>query len=335
MMLRKAPKRRRGSSFVPFRERNPVVIGAVGLAVIAAMLLLAFNIDDIPLLAGRSHSAAFTEAGGLKAGDEVRIAGVKVGKVTAVDLEGDHVRVDFRVGRSTELGSETAASVRIKTILGQKFLMLEPAGKGELDEEIPVSRTVPAYDVVEAFSDLARTSEEIDTTQFATALDTIADTFRESPAEVRAAVDGLGRLSRTVASRDDRLRELLDHADGVTGVLAERNQELVRLLADGDLLLQELRKRRDDIHTLLVSTVILSRQLTGLVRDNRAQIGPSLRNLENVLATLRANQESLDRSIELLAPFVRVFANTTGNGRWFDTYVQNLVPAPGGVGSAE
>jgi len=335
MMLRKAPRRRRGSRFVPFRERNPVTIGAVGIAVIAAMLLLAFNIDDIPLLAGRSHSAAFTEAGGLKAGDDVRIAGVKVGKVTAVDLEGDHVRVDFRVGRSTHLGSETAASVRIKTILGQKFLMLEPAGKGELDSEIPVTRTVPAYDVVEAFSDLARTSEDIDTARLATALDTVADTFRDSPEEVRAAVDGLGRLSRTVASRDDQLRELLAHADGVTGVLADRNQELVRLLEDGDLLLQELRKRRDDIHTLLVNTVTLSRQLTGLVRDNRAQIGPSLQNLENVLATLRANQASLDRSIELLAPFVRVFANTTGNGRWFDTYVHNLVPVPGGPGSAE
>lgn len=335
MMLRKVPRRRLGRGFVPFRERNPVVIGAVGLAVIAAMLLLAFNIDDIPLLAGRSHSAAFTEAGGLKAGDDVRVAGVKVGKVTSVDLEGDHVRVDFRVGRSTHLGSETAASVRIKTILGQKFLMLEPSGGGELEEEIPVSRTVPAYDVVEAFSDLARTSEDIDTTQLATALDTIADTFRDSPEEVRAAVDGLGRLSRTVASRDDQLRELLDHANGVTGVLSARNQELVRLLSDGDLLLQELRKRRDDIHTLLVNTVTLSRQLTGLVRDNRAQIGPTLQNLQNVLATLRANQESLDRSIELLAPFVRVFANTTGNGRWFDTYVQNLVPVPGGPGSAE
>jgi phospholipid/cholesterol/gamma-HCH transport system substrate-binding protein len=333
MMLQKS-RRRRGS--IPFRERNPVVIGAIGLAVIASMLMVAFNIDDIALLAGgRTHSAALTEAGGLKEGDDVRVAGVKVGKVTGVDLEGDHVRVDFRVDGSTRLGSQTTASVRIKTILGQKFLMLEPGGPGELDEQIPVSRTVPAYDVVEAFSDLATTAEDIDTAQLAGALDTIADTFRDSPEEVRAAVDGLGRLSRTIASRNDQLRELLDHANGVTGVLADRNNELVTLLADGDLLLQELRKRRDDIHTLLESTVTLSEQLTALVRENRAAIRPALANLKNVLATLRANQESLDRSIELLAPFVRVFANTTGNGRWFDTYVQNLAPVPGGVGSPE
>lgn len=335
-MARRLPARsRRRSGFVPFRERNPVVIGAVGLAVIAAMLAFAFNIDDLPLLAGRSYSAALSEAGGLKAGDDVRIAGVKVGKVRSVDLDGDHVRVDFRVEGATRLGSQTSASVRIKTILGQKFLMLEPAGKGELEGEIPLERTVPAYDVVEAFSDLASTAEAIDTEQYATALDTIADTFRDSPEEVRAAVDGLGRLSRTIASRDDQLRELLTHAEGVTGVLSERNQELVTLLADGDLLLQELRERREDIHTLLVSTVTLSRQLTALVRENRAQIRPALESLERVLATLRANQDSLDRSIELLVPFVRVFANTTGNGRWFDTYVQNLVPVPGGPGSPE
>ncbi|MDQ1600332.1 MAG: phospholipid/cholesterol/gamma-HCH transport system substrate-binding protein [Actinomycetota bacterium] len=330
-MLRKVPARRGRST--PFRERNPVVIGAVGLAVIAAMLLLAFNIDKLPLLAGQSQSAALSEAGGLKAGDDVRIAGVKVGKVTAVDLEGSHVRVDFRVGRSTELGSQTSATVRIKTILGQKFLALEPAGKGDLTRQIPLSRTTPAYDVVEAFSDLATTTEDIDTGQLATALDTVANTFRDSPENVRTAIDGLGRLSRTVASRDAQLRELLQHANGVTGVLADRNKELVSLLTDGDLLLQELRKRRADIHTLLVSTVTLSQQLTGLVRENRAAIGPALANLKNVLATLEANQANLDRSIRLVAPFVRVFANTTGNGRWFDTYIQNLVPVPGGPGS--
>jgi phospholipid/cholesterol/gamma-HCH transport system substrate-binding protein len=318
----------------PFRERNPVIIGAVGLGVIAAMLLLAFNIESLPFLAGRKHAAALSEAGGLKSGDDVRIAGVKVGKVTSVDLERRHVKVEFRVDKDTTLGSKTSAAVRIKTILGQKFLALDPAGGGELSTEIPLSRTTPAYDVVDAFSDLAVNTERTDTQQLATALDTVADTFRDSPEEVRAAVDGLGRLSRTIASRDAQLRTLLEHANGVTGVLSARNAEIVKLLGDGDLLLQELRKRRADIHTLLVSTATLADQLTGLVRDNREAIRPALQNLKNVLAVLQANQANLDRGIELLAPFVRVFANTIGNGRWFDTYIHNLVPVPGGPGGA-
>ena len=312
----------------PFRERNPVVVGAVGLAVIAALLLFAFNIDRIPFLNGTKYTAAISEAGGLKENDEVRIAGVKVGKVTGVELDGDHVRVTFRVNKGTKFGRETGASVRIKTVLGQKFLMLEPKGPGQLEagSEIPIERTVAAYDVIEAFSDLATTAEDIDTEQYAEALDTIATTFEDSPDEVRAAVDGLGRLSRTIASRDAQLRELLDHTAGVSAVLADRNEEFVSLLADGDLLLQELERRREDIHVLLVNTAKLADQLTALVRENRQEIGPALQNLRNVVAMLRANQDNLDKSIELLAPFVRVFANTLGNGRWFDTWVENLVP---------
>jgi phospholipid/cholesterol/gamma-HCH transport system substrate-binding protein len=69
----------------PFRERNPVVIGAISLAVLAALILLAFRADDLPLIGGGdTYYAAFSEAGGLKPNDEVRVAGVRVGKVDAV-----------------------------------------------------------------------------------------------------------------------------------------------------------------------------------------------------------------------------------------------------------
>jgi phospholipid/cholesterol/gamma-HCH transport system substrate-binding protein len=120
-------------------------------------------------------------------------------------------------------------------------------------------------------------------------------------------------------------------------VLADRNVEFTKLLGDGDLLLKELDRRREDIHVLLVTTARLADQLTKLVRENRQDVGPALAHLRNVVAVLQKNQDNLDRSIELLGPFVRVFANTLGNGRWFDTYVKNLIPvagppqAPGGT----
>lgn len=316
----------------PFRERNPMVIGAVGLAVVAALLVASFNIQSIPPFnRGTTYRAAFSEAGGLKPGDDVRIAGVQVGTVKDVELAGDHVDVVMKVDRGTRFGTETTASVRIRTILGQKFVMLEPKGPGRQSprQEIPLDRTVSAYDVVDAFSDLTRTTERIDTGQLATALDTISSTFKNSPPDVRAAVDGLSRLSRTVASRDDQLRQLLSRAKDVTGTVASRDAQLQSLVEDGDLLLQEVAARRDAIHQLLVSTSALSQQLTGLVRDNQAQLAPVLARLHDVLAVLQANQDNLDRSIAAMAPFVRVFANALGNGRWFDTYVQNLVaPVP-------
>ncbi|HEX2550849.1 MAG TPA: ABC transporter substrate-binding protein, partial [Nocardioidaceae bacterium] len=55
---------------------------------------------------------------------------------------------------------------------------------------------------------------------------------------------------------------------------------------------------------------------------------PALDHLYNVVQVLQKNQDNLDNSLRLMAPFYRVFANTLGNGPWFDTYIQNLPPAP-------
>ncbi len=197
-----------------------MVIGAVGLTLLALLTVAAFNADSLPLIGGgETYSAAFSEAGGLKPGDEVRIAGVKVGKVEDVDLDGDHVRVTFKIKGDPGFGTETGASIRVKTILGAKYLALHPKGPGQLKpgSEIPLKRTVPAYDVVQAFSDLTTTTEKVDTDQLAKALDTISTTFQDSPAEVRASIKGLSKISRTVASRDKALGELLDLAERCHG----------------------------------------------------------------------------------------------------------------------
>ncbi len=93
---------------IPFRERNPVPIGLSAFAIIAVLLVLAMNLENIPFVnGGRTHTAAFKEAAGLKADEEVRIAGVKVGKVTGLDLDGDHVKVTFRVDDGVRLGDRT------------------------------------------------------------------------------------------------------------------------------------------------------------------------------------------------------------------------------------
>jgi phospholipid/cholesterol/gamma-HCH transport system substrate-binding protein len=312
----------------PFRERNPVVIGVAGLTVLALLTIAAFRIDDLPLIGGgEKYTAAFSEAGGLRPGDEVRIAGVKAGKVDGVELDGDRVVVSFRIRGGPEFGERTGAAIRVKTILGAKYLALEPAGPGRLPpgSEIPLSRTTPAYDVVEAFSDLTTTTEEIDTDQLSASLDVISETFQDSPEEVRESIEGLSALSRTVAERDAELRELLSAAHGVSGVLADRSGEFTTMVKDGDKLFREITRRREVISALLTSSVEMSVQLTGLVNDNRAALGPALERLNAVVRMLERNQESLTRSVRLLAPYARVFTNTLGNGPWFDSYVENIV----------
>jgi phospholipid/cholesterol/gamma-HCH transport system substrate-binding protein len=316
---------------VPFRERNPVTIGAVSLAVIAAMILIAFRADDLPLIGGGdTYHAAFTEAGGLKANDEVRVAGVRVGKVDSVELDGDHVVATFKVERGIDLGDETRANIKVKTILGAMYLELEPEGDGDLEEgeEIPVERTTSPFDVVDAFTGLAETSEKIDTDQLADSLNALADLTRNTPEEFRAALEGVSSLSANIAKRDDQINALLQNLRRVTRVLGDRDQDIVDLMRDADVLFRAVVARREAVHNLLVSTSRLSGELTALVRDTRADLKPALTHLDTVVDVLLKNQDNLDESLRLMAPFYRVFANTLGTGPWFDTFIYNMPPIP-------
>ena len=93
------------------------------------------------------------------------------------------------------------------------------------------------------------------------------------------------------------------------------------------MLFQALVARREAVHNLLRVDHASSRcELTGLVRQSRADLKPALTHLETVVDVLNKNQDNLDNSLRLMAPFYRVFANTLGNGPWFDTYIQNLPP---------
>ena len=315
----------------PFRERNPVVVGAISLVVLAVTLVAALRADDLPIIGGGdTYHAMFTEAGGLKVDDEVRIAGVRVGQVDEVELAGDEVRVSFKVDDAADFGSETRAAIKVKTILGSMFLALEPAGGGRLQEgaTIPATRTSSPFDVVEAFEGLAATSEQIDTDRLAESLTTLADLTRNTPEEFRGALDGLSRLSSNIAAKDEQLNTLLVNLERVSTVLDERDQDIIKLMQDSDVLFRALVARREAVHDLLVSSTTLSKELTRLIEQSREDLRPALAHLENVVAVLNKNEDNLDSSLRLMAPFYRVFANTLGTGPWFDTWISNFPPVP-------
>ncbi|HEU5158774.1 MAG TPA: MCE family protein [Streptosporangiaceae bacterium] len=317
---------------VPFRERNPVPIGLAGLATIAVLLVVAMNLSSIPFIGGgTTYNAAFAEAAGLRENEEVRIAGVKVGKVTGLDLEGDHVKVTFRVDKGVRLGDLTRAEIKIKTVLGAHYLSLDPRGPGRQDpgRQIPVSRTATPFELVPAVSELSQRVEAINVKQLAASFDTLSATFKDSPEEVRASLRGLRRLSATIASRDDQLHQLIGRAKNVTQVLADRNQQITKLIDDADKILRAVQARRAVIHQLLINTVALTQQLNGLIADNEKQLAPALANLQRVNRILLKNQDNLDRILRLWAPFASQFTDAAGTGRWFDSYIQNFVPVPG------
>ncbi|MEU8634603.1 MCE family protein [Amycolatopsis sp. NPDC048633] len=313
----------------PFRSRNPIVVGVVTALVMALAGSATFFSDNLPIIGGgTTYQAEFHEAAGLKPNDEVRVAGVKVGEVTDVRLAGDHVEVLFRV-KDTWIGNRTTAAIKIKTLLGQKNLVLDPVGNGELnpDQPIPAERTSSPYDVTEVFNDLASTVGAIDTDQLAQAFRVLSDTLGASaPSDVRTAFDGIAALSQTLASRDDELVKLFQNTNQVSKTLGERSGQIQALIRDGNTLLTELNARKDAIAQLFSGIKNLSIQLRGLVADNQKPLGPALDQLDRVATVLQRNQGKLEDSLRLAGPFYRLLGNAVGNGRWIDTYICGLIP---------
>lgn len=307
-----------------FAERNLVVVALVGLTVLVVIFALTFRADSLPVVGGgKTYHATFAEAGGLKKGNEVRVAGVKVGKVSSLELDGRTVKISFKI-KGVDLGDQTTAAIKVKTMLGQKYLSLDPSGRSPLDGTIPLANTTTPYDVNEAFSDLSTTVDEIDTDKMEQSFEALSDAFKDTPESVRQMVSGLTDLSRTISSRDEQLASLLESTSEVSGTLKDRNAEFAKIITDGSSLLGELESRRESVRKMLQGTARLGTELTGLVKDNEDQLRPALAKLDKVSAILTRNQDNLDSALKKLGPYYRMLASATGNGRWVDAYLCGL-----------
>ncbi|BBX26234.1 MCE family protein [Mycolicibacterium alvei] len=310
-----------------FEDRNPLVIGAIGLLATATVAAAALNYDRLPFLtAPQTYSAYFAEAGGLIEGSDVQVSGLEVGTVTGVVLDGSRVLVTFKVDRDVRLGDRSEAAVKTKALLGNKTLEVAPRGEGRLSAPIPLERTTSAYQLPDAIGDLAATISGLDTGQLSDSLETLAQTFSHTPPHVTVAVQGVARLSRTLNERDGQLRSLLSNANRVTTVLAERRDQIVGLVADTNALLAELARQGTALEQVSVHVSAVSRQIQGFIDENRNSLRPALEKLNGVLAIVENRKDEVQQSIRGLNDYLMALGETLASGPFFKAYLANLLP---------
>jgi phospholipid/cholesterol/gamma-HCH transport system substrate-binding protein len=310
-----------------FAERNPVVVGMVGVALTGAVVLVALNYNSLPFVNSQNqYSAYFSEAGGLAPGSAVQVSGYQVGRVSSVSLDGSQVLVQFKVDGSVRLGDRTEAAVKTKSLLGTRFLEVVPRGDRDLSGPIPVDRTIPPYQLTDALGDLATTVDQLDTGQLSQSLDTLAQTFANTPPDLQVAVQGLSRFSQSLNGRDAQLRNLLSNANKVTKVLAERSDQVVTLITQTNALLAQLRTESGALDAVSGNLSHLSRQLSGFVAENREQLRPSVDKLNGVLTIVANRKERLQDAIKRLNSYAMSLGESVSSGPFFNAYIANLLP---------
>lgn len=306
-------------------DRQLKRLGAVCILVLLVAMAAAFNLQKFPGFRGTHYQAQFKDASGLKVGDIVEIAGIRVGRVDGMKISGDHINVDFDI-HGTELGTSTSASIEVLNLLGEKYLRLTPRGTGSMSAgaTIPLERTTSGYDIVSTLDQLTTTTGSINKPQLSKALSTLAGTIDAASPEVSSSFRGLSRLSQTIASRDSDITTLMARAQRVTKLLNARKGDLVTLMNKGNLIFQEVLARRQAIHDLLVNARTLGVQLRGLAADNQKQIGSALAELHKAETFLNKRKKELSDTIKYYGPYASILINIIGTGPWFDAYVPNL-----------
>ncbi|WP_264027524.1 MCE family protein [Mycolicibacterium pyrenivorans] len=310
-----------------FSERSPVLIGIIGISIVATITMAALNYQKLPFFSqGTDYSAEFADAGGLFTGAAVEVSGYTSGKVKSIELDGQQVRVTFWVADNIHIGERSEARIIAKSLLGTKVLEVLPRGDNPLVETIPMDRTTSPYQLPDAVGDLATTIGGLNTVQLSESLTTLAQTFSDTPEELRSAVQGVARFAQTLNRRDANLRNLLQNAAKATGVLAKRTDQVVSLVRETNALLAELRTQSAALDNIWYSLSAAAQQLKGFIGENRVELRPALDKLNGVLTILDNRKERLQLAVKGLNTYAMSLGESISSGPFFKAYVVNLLP---------
>jgi len=306
---------------------NRLRIGLMGMLVVLLVVGVGQSFTSVPILMARpSYHGQFTDTGGLNNGDKVRIAGMDVGKVEGLAIDGDHVDIKFGIGTNS-IGTESRMAIRTDTLLGKKVLEIEARGNQPLKPggTLPIGQSTTPYQIYDAFFDVtkAATGWNIDTVK--QSLHVLSETIDQTYPHLSQALDGVARFSDTIGKRDEEVKHLLAQANQVASVLGDRSQQVDRLLVNLNTLLVAFNERGSAIDALLGNIAAFSEQVKGLINDN-----PNLTHVLEQLGTL--SDVLVQRKDDLAAGFVQVgkflpsLNDSIASGPFFKTVLHNLAP---------
>ncbi|WP_328661484.1 MlaD family protein [Nocardia salmonicida] len=292
-----------------------------GIAGMCAAVLLLVAIGAVYVTgttAERTYSAEMAQAGSVRTGDDVRLAGIPVGKVTALTLLPDRVRMEFTVTEDAFLGDQTTLDIRMLTFVGGYYLAVLPAGTKPLGAAvIPMERVIVPYNLTKAFQDAVEPVRRID-----------GSVFRQDLAALSTAID----------KSPDAVRSTVRAAGDVVAILDEQNADISRALSIADEYLTALDANADVLADLIITLGTLEQ----IIQTNKVQVAESLYDLAVILQDLtplgRAWDASIKERAQPLADAIPALEQLGGRlgalldaVRAFEQRLLPLMPAGGGV----
>ncbi len=306
---------------------NRLRIGLMGIVVMLVVVGVGQSFTSVPMIFARpSYYGQFTDSGGINNGDKVRIAGLDVGKVEGLRIDGDHIVMKFSIGTNT-IGTDSRLSIRTDTILGKKVVEIEARGNQPLRPggTLPLGQSTTPYQIYDAFFDVTRAATGWDIDTVKKSLHVLSETIDQTYPHLSSALDGVAKFSDTLGKRDDELKHLLAQANQVASALGDRSAQVDRLLVNAKTLLVAFNERGRAIDALLGNIASFSAQVQGLINDN-PNLNHVLEQLRTVSDVLIERKEDLAKGLEMVGAFLPSLNESIASGPFFKVVIHNLVP---------
>ncbi|UFN43660.1 MCE family protein [Nocardioides okcheonensis] len=301
--------------------------------------VLVVTIGNLGFGSSREYRAEFTDATGVTKGDDVRVAGVRVGTVGDVEIvDRSRALVTFDVDEGTQVNGGTFASIRYRNLVGQRYISLTqevgdtarlPAGS-----TIPLSRTRPALDLTVLFNGFkplfqALSPEDVNQLSFE-----LIQVFQGEGGTLEGLLAHTASVTSTLADRDQVIGDLIDNLSLVLDHVADRDQQLTRLIQSFRTLVGGLKRDRNAILGSLEDVSALSVETASLVDGIREPLVRDIEQLRAVAGNIDENKAELDRALQVLPIKLNKIGRTAIYGSFFNFYLcefQGRVNLPAGV----
>ncbi len=288
--------------------------------------LLVITIGNLTFGSTAQYRAVFTDVTGVVKGDDVRIAGVKVGTVKDVEIT-DRTRalITFSVADDAPLTEATHAAIRYRNLVGQRYLALtqEVGSRAVLapGTTIPLDRTSPALDLTVLFNGFKPLFQALSPADLNQLSYEVIQVFQGEGGSLESLLGHTASVTSTLAGRDQVIGHLIDNLNEVLAHIGDRDDELSALIVNFRDLVGGLTKDRAAILGSLESVSALTDQTASLVSGARSPLVDDVTHLRKVATLLDDNKSEIDRALQVLPIKLEKIGRTAAYGSWFNFYL--------------
>lgn len=294
---------------------------------VAATAMLGLTIANASFVSSSDYSARFSDVTALNVGDDIRIAGVKVGQVDSIGIvDRQQAQVGFTVENDVPLPASVTATIKFRNLVGQRYIELD-RGAGPMTGDlaagatIPLSRTTPALDLTELFNGFKPLFQALSPSDVNQLSYEIIQVFQGEGSTVNSLLANTASLTTTIADKDQVIGQVINNLNSVLNTVNAHTTQLSDLIVTLQQLVSGLAADRQPIGDAISALGNLANTTAGLLDQGRAPLKADITSLGTLSQNLNANQSTVQHFIQFLPTKLTAIIPTASYGSWFNFFL--------------